>query len=379
LWALAFVLLIGLLQRDFGPMLAAERRMLQQPTAPSRPSISTRIGKANGWWNAVLPVVITVLAVLILLYQTGLRAAIEQTGSPSVSLWMIFGAADSYFSLLWGSLSGLVTAVVLVRLQRLLTWNQLTRAIRYGAELMMPALVVLWLASALSAMTGHDPLPDFAVTQGETASAAHDYPHAGYRLYTGEYLASLLDSSSTDSAAPDGLARWLPTIIFLLAAGISFATGTSWGTMAIVMPVAIPLAYAAVAPLGELAWQEHPIAICTIGSVLAGAIFGDHCSPISDTTVLSSQACGCEHTAHVWTQLPYAALVAVVSIAMGTLPVGWGLPVGWLLPLGFLTLGALLLLLGRPTGDADVTSTGTQPAPEPPTDDRDLPRDASYH
>ena len=114
----------------------------------------------------MLPVLITVLAVLILLYQTGLRAAIEQQGEAAVSLWMIFGAADSYFSLLWGSLAGLSTAVVLVLLQRLLSWNQVTDAIRYGAQLMMPALVVLWLASALSAMTGHDPLPGLTAPAG---------------------------------------------------------------------------------------------------------------------------------------------------------------------------------------------------------------------
>ena len=130
------------------------------------------------------------------------------------------------------------------------------------------------------------------------------FPARDYRLYTGEYLASLLASTSADPTASSQLARWLPSIIFLLSAGISFATGTSWGTMAIVMPVAIPLAYGALAPMDVPAWHQHPIAICTVGSVLAGAIFGDHCSPISDTTVLSSQSCGCEHTAHVWTQLP---------------------------------------------------------------------------
>ena len=354
LWSLAFVFLIGMMQRDFGPMLAAERKVLQQPSSPPRPPVDIRIGKANGWWNAVLPVLVTVLAVLVLLYHTGLRAATPPQGDTSVSLWMIFGAADSYFSLLWGSFAGLTMAVVLVLLQRLLSWSQVTDAIRHGAQLMMPALVVLWLASALSAMTGHDPLPGMTELQADTAFSARDY-----RLYTGEYLASLLASTSADPAASDQLARWLPSLIFLLAAGISFATGTSWGTMAIVMPVAIPLAYGALAPQGDPAWHQQPILICTVGSVLAGSIFGDHCSPISDTTVLSSQACGCEHTAHVWTQLPYAVLVALVSVLLGTLPVGWGLlSVWWLLPLGVVALVVLLLLLGRPTAEADVVPTG---------------------
>jgi Na+/H+ antiporter NhaC len=86
--------------------------------------------------------------------------------------------------------------------------------------------------------------------------------------------------------------------------------------------------------------------VASIGGVLAGAIFGDHCSPISDTTVLSSQASGCNHVAHVWTQMPYALLVALVSIACGTLPVGFGLPVGPCLLAGSVALVGLLLLLG---------------------------------
>jgi Na+/H+ antiporter NhaC len=124
--------------------------------------------------------------------------------------------------------------------------------------------------------------------------------------------------------------------------------------MAIVMPVAIPLAYGVLAPTEPTLWYEHPIAICTVGSVLAGAIFGDHCSPISDTTVLSSQACGCEHTAHVWTQLPYAVTVALISVLCGTIPVGWGLPAIWALPGGLFALVVVLVVLGRPTREDSI-------------------------
>jgi Na+/H+ antiporter NhaC len=214
---------------------------------------------------------------------------------------------------------------------------------------MMPALAVLWLASALSAMTGHDPLPELASASNESAYAARDY-----RLYTGEFLAGLLAGDSGEAMASTRLAPWLPSIVFLLSAGVSFATGTSWGTMAIVMPVAIPLAYGVLAPTEPALWYENPIAICTVGSVLAGAIFGDHCSPISDTTVLSSQACGCEHTAHVWTQLPYAVTVALISVLCGTIPVGWGLPALWALPGGLFALVVVLVVLGRPTREDSI-------------------------
>ena len=164
-----------------------------------------------------------------------------------------------------------------------------------------------------------------------------------YRLYTGEYLASLVPAESEES---DAILRVvLPSLVFVLAGGISFATGTSWGTMAIVMPVAIPLAYPVIS--SDPQWASSPILICTIGSVLAGSIFGDHCSPISDTTVLSSQSCGCEHTAHVWTQIPYALTVGLITVVFGTLLIGFGVSVWLLLPLGVLAMALVLLFLGK--------------------------------
>lgn len=154
---------------------------------------------------------------------------------------------------------------------------------------MMPAMFVLWLAWALSDMTK---------------------PTA---LDTGGYLASIL-SSRLDP-------RLLPTAVFVLAGAIAFSTGTSWGTMAILTPISISLAL----QLDPLGGPGGDICLATTGSVLAGAIFGDHCSPISDTTVLSSRASGCDHVQHVRTQMPYALVVAVVSALLGTLPaaVGW--------------------------------------------------------
>ena len=95
--------------------------------------------------------------------------------------------------------------------------------------------------------------------------------------------------------------------------------------------------------------QAAPIMLGTIGSVLAGSIFGDHCSPISDTTVLSSQSCGCDHAAHVWTQLPYAVTVGAISIVCGTIPIGFGAPVFLVLPIGIVGMFGVLYLLGQPT------------------------------
>ena len=140
--------------------------------------------------------------------------------------------------------------------------------------------------------------------------------------------------------------RWIPTAVFVIASLVAFSTGTSWGTMLILMPIVIGVTFKMLTNEG-LADVEHPLLIAAVGSVLAGAIFGDHCSPISDTTVLSSQASGCHHVEHVRTQLPYALLVAAISILCGTIPVGFGISVWITLPLGSLLLIGVLAVLGR--------------------------------
>jgi len=157
-----------------------------------------------------------------------------------------------------------------------------------GARQMGPALLILWFAWGLSAMTEKNALD------------------------TGGYLSSVL-SDRLDM-------ELLPTIVFLIAAAMAFSTGTSWGTMAILTPLSIGLAL----QLDPAGGPQGTITLATCGSVLAGAIFGDHCSPISDTTVLSSRASGCDHVAHVRTQMPYAIVVGLVCIICGTLPAALG-------------------------------------------------------
>jgi len=183
---------------------------------------------------------------------------------------------------------------------------------------MLNALIILWLAWALSTMTGKD----------------------DSCLQMGSYVGELVEQSVA--------AQWLPTIAFILSCLVAFATGTSYGTMGILMPLVVPAAYHLLVDAENAAGAaQHPIMIASVGSVLAGAIFGDHCSPISDTTILSSQASGCDHVEHVRTQLPYAMLVGAVAILFGTLPVGFGVSVWLLMPLGIVPLVAFLLLFGK--------------------------------
>ena len=137
-------------------------------------------------------------------------------------------------------------------------------------------------------------------------------------------LAWSLGQVCTDLATADFLkaavgphvpAGLLPMAVFVVAAGVSFATGTSWGTMAILTPLAIPLVVRA----GE---GETALVAATVSAILGGAVFGDHCSPISDTTIMSSMASACDHVDHVRTQLPYALLAASAAILVGYLPTG---------------------------------------------------------
>ena len=350
LWTLTFVPLVALLGRDFGPMLDAERRVLAAGDAaadqdtrtvddPTFPDAAT----PARWANAAVPLALCLAVIVGLMVTTG-RAALAQDGlTPTWSA--IFGQADSSYALFVGSLVGLGTAAVLPAAQRLLDSADMLRAAAAGARVMLPAILILWTASALSRMTGSRPLPaataareDVSAHRGTDRGTSAATSYVPYRLYTGEFLTSLLGGH---------LAAWmLPTTVFVLASVVALATGTSYGTMGILLPMVIPLCYGILAMGNEPVRLDEPIFLASIGGVLAGAIFGDHCSPISDTTVLSSQATACNHVAHVWTQMPYALAVAAISILFGTLPIGLGWSVWLALPLGTAAMAVLLACLG---------------------------------
>ena len=159
-----------------------------------------------------------------------------------------------------------------------------------------------------------------------------DADHLGTRTY----LASLADQTNP---------ILLPAVLFFLACGTSFATGSSWATMGILLPSVIMLAVA----VGEQSTLGSVgMVIVTIGAVLDGSIFGDHCSPISDTTILSSTAAGSDHMDHVLTQVPYACTVMVIAVLFGYLPAAMGLSPVLCLALGTAALLAVVFGLGRP-------------------------------
>ena len=194
-----------------------------------------------------------------------------------------------------GIFVGVLVAVVLTISQRIMSLYETMESLVTGFKTMLPAILILVLAWSLATVTKE--------------------------LYTAEYLTSLFSGNISP--------RFLPEITFFLAAIIAFSTGSSWGTMAILYPLMLPAAWYVCQAQGMSLEETMPIMYNVISVVLAGSVFGDHCSPISDTTILSSLASGCNHIDHVKTQLPYAITVALVCNLVCTNLSSWG--VHWLL------------------------------------------------
>jgi Na+/H+ antiporter NhaC len=323
LLALLMVGLIVSLQRDFGPMLRAERRasrgegLHREGAMLMSEAGSDKMDPVEGaplrWYNAVLPVLTVVLVVLLGLYLQG-RSNLGRPGT----LWEIFAQASAFDALLWGSLAGCIVSIVLAVGQRILSVHQAIDGLVGGMRAMFLAGIILVLAWSLGMVTEV--------------------------LGTAPYISGLLEGNLP--------AQLLPALVFVTAASIAFATGTSWGTMGILLPIVIPLAVALGGAVEPEAGTAYVILIGSIASVLAGSIFGDHCSPISDTTVMSSMASACDHVDHVRTQLPYALVVGVVGIVIGNIPTAYGFPVWVSLLLGAAILFALLRFYGQKDFDS---------------------------
>jgi Na+/H+ antiporter NhaC len=238
-------------------------------------------------------------------------------GNPSGprKLGILIGNSDAYVALLWASLSGLILAIVLTVTQGIMSLHKTIDSMIEGFKAMVPAMLILIFAWSLSKVTED--------------------------LHTANFITSLF----TGNIAP-----WLmPTITFLLAAVIAFSTGSSWGTMAILYPLILPATWALTFGAGYEEAAAMMVMYNVISVVLAGAVFGDHCSPISDTTILSSLASSCNHIAHVKTQFPYAITVAAVSIFVNIVLVNIGLPWYVNYGVGFALLYLIVRFVGKPT------------------------------
>ena len=318
-------------RRDFGPMLKAERRARHegQVLAPgARPLIDDVgadlepvEGKPRRAHVALIPVLVVLGTTVVGLWFDGRRAVLEASGSvglAAANVRDVFSTADPAAALLWAVILGSTVAIALAVSQRLLDLTEAMESWISGAKAMVPALVILILAWSIGSICEVLRTADVVV----------------------------------DAATGNLSARMVPTVTFVVAAFLGFSTGTSWGTMAILMPIVIPLStdLAADAGLGDAA--ATAIFLSSVACVLSGSVFGDHCSPISDTTIMSSMASGADHIDHVRTQFPYAVLAGSTAILLGTVPAGFGISPWITLPIGVILLGAAVRWLGRDPADA---------------------------
>jgi len=317
---LVFMLMIILMKRDFGPMYRAELRAHFGKVKPDDDDTDEKIDTANlnpvknakpRWYNAGIPVILVVLVTILALLQTGFaqlftRLNVDNTGFSWSYTWsnlelllppdetgffnklgLVIGASDSYVALIWASLSGLLTAVVMTLSARIMKLEQTMHWVLEGFKTMFSALIILVLAWSLAEVTK--------------------------QLHTAGYISMALQGKIDPV--------WMPPIIFVLAAVISFSTGSSWSTMAILYPIAIPATYGVCMSAGMDEATMWPFLYNVVATVLAASVLGDHCSPISDTTILSSMASDCNHLDHVKTQMPYALVVgltAVICVALSS-------------------------------------------------------------
>ncbi len=330
-FTLIFMLFLIWKGKDFGPMYKAEHR------ARTTGHISSQMAKIDNeiideseldtfepvsgiqhrWYNAVIPVVVVIAGTIIGLLYTGSQGNEGVWHDTSIGFFkklsIVIGNADSYSALLWSSLGGVFTALLLTLGQKILSLSDSIESILAGFKTMMNAMIILILAWSLAEITD--------------------------LLHTADFITNLLAGHVTPV--------FIPTVTFVLAALVAFSTGSSWGTMAILYPLMLPAAWNVGIEAGMEQAAIMPIFYNVVASVLAGSVLGDHCSPISDTTILSSLASSCNHIDHVKTQMPYALTVGGVAIFLGTLPAAWGISSFILFPAGIIILYLIVTYFGK--------------------------------
>ena len=322
-----FMWMITASGRDFGPMAKAEHRAAVEGRLTAQPSseekgggdeFQPREGVPHRAVNAIVPILVLLGATIAGLFATGSGETITD----------VIGSADSFSALLWGSLLAVIVAGAMSVAQGLLSLGETVEAWLIGVKAVLEVLVILTLAWAMSDLT--------------------------QTLHTAGFLASLLGE-----ALPAGL---MPAILFVLSAAIAFAIGTSWGTMGILLPLAIPLVWAILDQQGMAGPDGLYVLYAGVAAVLAGAVWGDHTSPISDTTVLSSATSHCDVVDHTNTQLPYALVVGGVTLVLGLLPAGYGIPwwLGMLVSLAALV--AVVVFVAKPVQEP-AAAGATRPGP----------------
>ncbi len=332
---IGFVLFIAITGRDYGPMLKAERRarkegkLVADGSTPLASKELTEMNIKEGMplrkRNAILPVLTVVVMVIVGLYINGKSAVLGGTDIELINkvketpfafdvIRDIIGSANAAVAMMWASFAGSLVAFALVLSQKILTFNETMEAWIDGAKSLVIAIMVLVMAWGIGSMCKD--------------------------LGTAKYLVTLLEGKIS--------ANIIPLAVFILGCLIAFSTGTSWGTTAIMMPIAVPLVF------NLSGGDTGTLLFATIGAVFTGAVFGDHCSPISDTTIMSSMSAASDHIDHVKTQIPYSLTVAIIAVIVGYLPAAlFGINPLISLILGYGLAFLVIKKIGKPVMDEE--------------------------
>ena len=310
---LGFVLMLIFSGRDFGPMLKAERKA--RLASSMETDMSNSVSRPAHIIDALIPLTVLIFGTIIGLIATGYDATVWQAGTDFFSkLSETIGAANSYKALLWASVLSLLTAIVMTLLRGDMKFGKIMEEMVEGFKSMFNAVLILTMAWSIALVTKD--------------------------MHTAEFVSQLLVQWSLSPVV-------VPVLTFLLAALIGFSTGTSWGTMAILYPLILPALWLLCQEEGMSVDTSMPLFYNVVASVLAGSVMGDHCSPISDTTIMSSLASSCNHLQHVRTQMPYALTVGGVAVLLGVLPTALGLPSWVAFLMGFVVLWLIVRLVGK--------------------------------
>ncbi|MCD8300997.1 MAG: Na+/H+ antiporter NhaC family protein [Clostridiales bacterium] len=306
LFTIVMLFALTLFKMDFGPMRTHERNAFEKGdlfTTPDRPygDDSDEEDHANGGViDLVFPVIALIACCIIgIIYTGGFFSG--------VGFITAFSESEAALGLMIGSFFGMLITIIFYAVRKTMKIGDSIKCIPEGAKTMIPPMIILILAWTLKAMT--------------------------VSLGASEYVAGVVD------AAKGGLFYFLPAIIFVVAVFLSFSTGTSWGTFGILIPIVVAV----------FAGKDETMLVLSISACMAGAVCGDHCSPISDTTIMSSAGARCSHVNHVSTQLPYAITVACVSFVTYILA-GFIRRAVICLPIGVVLMVAVLFVIKKITG-----------------------------
>lgn len=326
-FTILFVILIAWSGRDFATMLTSRINLYKAKHDPELDTYNLwkdkieddeKTKKVSHWSNAALPILTLIVGTVGGLFITGSGDSVQA----------IIETADSYKALLWGSLLSVTVAIVMTLSRKLLEVDEMLEGMLEGMHTMFDGLLILVLAWALSALT--------------------------VELGTADYLMSVFGETLNP--------YWLPAIVFILSALTAFATGSSWGTMGILMPLVVPLAWEIGNNTGLEYAMTAEIIYASVSSVLAGSVWGDHCSPISDTTILSSIATQCDHVEHVNTQLPYAMIVGIISVVSLIAIMVLGVSAWIIYPAGVVIIIAIIFQFGKIPDPEEYTPEGKEAA-----------------